>query len=663
MGQSSGHPGADRRSIPDVEVAEKVIIAPAPVDSVSDVSSIDKLLELADGEEWNIDAQVRSLQIAAVDPSRDAAAAERARGPSLAAPTPFDLSPLGSVSRPPPPLPSKAPPAPGSGSLPVPAALKKSLPPPLPPAASRADQIGTAIAQAAASGAARHARRSPERARRRARGGRRQGGPRARAHRAGDRGRDRARRRRADRWCTPRPRCKVDPRPRAQRTRCCAASGTVAGAIAAMLKHLEHELAAATEEAATVELLVEKARPARARRRKARRVRAAWEQALMRAPHHAAALKGLEVGARSRATQAIAGRRRDDANARRAPRAHGRRVRSRAAPRRVAARRARAHPGVAARHASTPRAARSSARCGSIRASGPCATRAFDHVAAHHDCGGARRGCSTKRRASRPSGARSARLELDAACHRADCAWRRRARDRAARARRGPRAHDADRRPARARRAGSPARARGPLGRGRARAARAPALRHRSRAPRVRAAARSRRCTSGSTIPRRRFADIQRALAIDPTDTDARRDARSPARRGGQATSSAWRSGSTRPRAPKTARSARERSAAPRRSARRLGAAARRGPPPARGVGRAPGRRRDRSTALARSCRPRRRERVDREVRALIELYAQARRARAIPGGEVAYLEKIAHAVGGADRRRRRARRARTRTS
>ncbi len=147
MGQS-GQSGADRRSIPDSEDVEKVIIAPASLDSASDIASIDKLLELADGEEWNIDAQVRSLQIAAVDPSRDAAAAERSRGPALVAPTPFDLTPLLSPSKAPPPLPlpgASRPPSPSSpnaGPPPLPAAAiggKKSLPPPLP---HRADQTG-----------------------------------------------------------------------------------------------------------------------------------------------------------------------------------------------------------------------------------------------------------------------------------------------------------------------------------------------------------------------------------------------------------------------------------------------------------------------------------------------------------------------------------------
>ncbi|MGH7283517.1 MAG: hypothetical protein ACRELY_18480, partial [Polyangiaceae bacterium] len=311
MGQSSGHPGADRRSIPDVEVAEKVIIAPASVDSASDISSIDKLLELADGEEWNIDAQVRSLQMAAVDPSRDAAAAERARGPSLAAPTPFDLSPIGSVSRPPPPLPSKAPPAPTSGSLPPP--LKKSLPPPLPPGASRADQSGP------------QSRKPPPlelpgnlvdllsaRVVSLEKGDDKVGLARAHIELSiaaetvlGDDARSMVHAEAA---------LKVDPR--------LAAAHAILrrkrhgrGAIAAMLNHLEHELAAATEETATVELLVEKARLLGAANEKPDVVRAVWEQALKRDSHHAGALKGLEVELATRTYAAIADQAQiDDAN-------------------------------------------------------------------------------------------------------------------------------------------------------------------------------------------------------------------------------------------------------------------------------------------------------------------------------------------------------------
>ncbi len=64
--------------------------------------------------------------------------------------------------------------------------------------------------------------------------------------------------------------------------------------IGTLLGHLEHELSASTAEASTVELIVERARLLEASGEKSEAVRAAWEQALTRAPHHAAALKGLE---------------------------------------------------------------------------------------------------------------------------------------------------------------------------------------------------------------------------------------------------------------------------------------------------------------------------------------------------------------------------------
>lgn len=302
MGQSGPQTGSDRSSNPDHEaVPDKVIISPIPIDSVSDVSSIDKLLELADGDEWNIDAQVRSLQIAAVDPSRDAAAAERARGPSLAPPTPFDLGPAGSPlttpSKGPPPLPKAS----ISGS--IPAVAKKSLPPPLPrppdqtgPQSRKSidiqvqppgtlvdlltaritslegsdDKVGLARAQIELSIAAEAI--------------------------LGDDARSMVHAEAA---------LKIDPR--------LAAAHAILrrkrhgrGAIAAMLGHLEHELAAATEETATVEFLVEKARLLGAANEKPEVVRAVWEQALKRDPHHAGALKGLETELATRTYAAIA---------------------------------------------------------------------------------------------------------------------------------------------------------------------------------------------------------------------------------------------------------------------------------------------------------------------------------------------------------------------
>ncbi|MCL2449099.1 MAG: hypothetical protein FWD17_09140, partial [Polyangiaceae bacterium] len=63
---------------------------------------------------------------------------------------------------------------------------------------------------------------------------------------------------------------------------------------AALLDHLEHELSAATGEGRRVELLCEKARVLESIGGRSDEVRAAWQQALDHAPHHPAALKGLE---------------------------------------------------------------------------------------------------------------------------------------------------------------------------------------------------------------------------------------------------------------------------------------------------------------------------------------------------------------------------------
>ncbi|MEO8798204.1 MAG: hypothetical protein ABI551_09990, partial [Polyangiaceae bacterium] len=286
-----------------------MIIAPASLDSASDIASIDKLLELADGEEWNIDAQVRSLQIAAVDPSRDAAAAERSRGPALVAPTPFDLTPLLSPSKAPPPLPlpgASRPPSPSSpngGPPPLPSAVaiggKKSLPPPLPQRADQTgpqgrkplelpptlvdllqariasletsdDKVGLARAQIEMSIAAETV--------------------------LGDDARSMLHAEAA---------LKVDPRLAAAHS-LLRRKRHGRGAISAMLAHLDHELQAATEETAIVELLVEKARLLGAANEKPDVVRAVWEQALKRDPHHAGALKGLETELAVRTYAAIA---------------------------------------------------------------------------------------------------------------------------------------------------------------------------------------------------------------------------------------------------------------------------------------------------------------------------------------------------------------------
>jgi len=72
-------------------------------------------------------------------------------------------------------------------------------------------------------------------------------------------------------------------------------------ALPAMLSHLDHELLAATGEAHRVELLAEKARLLEAVGDRGADVRTTWEQALVHAPNHAPALKGLEAELTSRA--------------------------------------------------------------------------------------------------------------------------------------------------------------------------------------------------------------------------------------------------------------------------------------------------------------------------------------------------------------------------
>jgi tetratricopeptide (TPR) repeat protein len=76
--------------------------------------------------------------------------------------------------------------------------------------------------------------------------------------------------------------------------------------IAEMLAHLDFELEAATSEAASVELLAEKARLVEALGTRPDAARSAWQQALTRAPNHAAALKGLEAQLFTRAHEGAA---------------------------------------------------------------------------------------------------------------------------------------------------------------------------------------------------------------------------------------------------------------------------------------------------------------------------------------------------------------------
>jgi tetratricopeptide (TPR) repeat protein len=72
-------------------------------------------------------------------------------------------------------------------------------------------------------------------------------------------------------------------------------------ALASMLGHLEQELFAAPSGAHKVELLAEKARLIEAIGDRGNELRSTWEQVLAQAPHHAGALKGLEVELHARA--------------------------------------------------------------------------------------------------------------------------------------------------------------------------------------------------------------------------------------------------------------------------------------------------------------------------------------------------------------------------
>jgi tetratricopeptide (TPR) repeat protein len=316
-------PGA--RAIATSEVSIEVDTDDLEPSSVppNSVNSIDKLLALT-GERWDVDDQVRTLK-AAVQETKQAPAEAPSRPRGIVLPTPYDIGakvapgsgpslgdhgPTSPSNRPPPPLPpprgSKGPPplprkgppplpSHSSGPPPLPGSVR---PPPLPPPAkpepsrlrgggedvltpgpliellsarvasleSSDDRVGTARAhielaiacevlgdEARAAGHAESALMvDPDL---------------ASAHAM-------LRRRKHSR----------------------AAIGT-------MLAHLDHELNAATAEAATVELIVERARLLDASGDKPDSVRAAWEQALTRAPHHAAALKGLEAELTERANR------------------------------------------------------------------------------------------------------------------------------------------------------------------------------------------------------------------------------------------------------------------------------------------------------------------------------------------------------------------------
>ncbi len=244
-------------------------------------------------------------------------------------------------------------------------------------------------------------------------------------------------------------------------------------AIAEMLAHLEYELESATGEAATVELLAEKARLVDALGEHADTARAAWEAALTRAEPRRGAqrARGADDGARrgggrlDRAVAPLGGIRRT----RGPPRAYGGRLRLGGAARGLAARREGADPRAPARPSGRrARRAGASGGAGPERRAGARGVRASPRRergrvrAVHRALGrGADRGGSGPKRSPR------ARRGLP----RAPPAPRRRARDPPPRTSGRARPDGDGDRSARPRRARHVARSRGRVARSRARAA------------------------------------------------------------------------------------------------------------------------------------------------------------------------------------------------
>lgn len=275
------HNGAGSGDAVDPVTLPGKAIAPPEPDSVTDVgerASIDRLLALTD-DGWDVDEQVRTLQREA----RDERTSRPPPGPATKPPVAGEQAPA-RPSRPP-PLPAarkkKPPPLPRGASGPPRGAVRtgqSTAPPPRPVAPDAAgeplaeilgarisvlescgDSIGLArahleLAIAGELGLADDAKASAH----------------ARAAIA------------ANPDCAPAHallRRSLRGRP----------------ALPTMIEHLEHELASATEAPGKAELLAERARLLDAAGGKADAARAAWEQALAHAPQHAAALKGLEV--------------------------------------------------------------------------------------------------------------------------------------------------------------------------------------------------------------------------------------------------------------------------------------------------------------------------------------------------------------------------------
>lgn len=315
MAQDAGPPGPSRakasQTSSEPETLPGSLLEEAEVEEdLDDLGSIDKLLAETD-QGWDIDAQVLTLQQAAgTKPLAEQSQSTGIRPPmpsrAVHIPTPFELAPSGTPSGYTPTSTALSVPAPAVSSPPpsivvpkrgskAPPPLPRKVPPPLPPSPSlslrtpepspvrlpadmsqpgvlvdllnariatlesKDDRVGLARAHMELAIASEAILGDDSRATMHAEAALRVDGTSSAAHAM-------LRRKKHARAALP-----------------------------AMLAHLEHELLAATSEAHKVELLAEKARLLDALGEKSAEVRGTWEQALVHAPNHAAALKGLEA--------------------------------------------------------------------------------------------------------------------------------------------------------------------------------------------------------------------------------------------------------------------------------------------------------------------------------------------------------------------------------
>lgn len=309
----------DAPSVDILDPALESAFDASSVDNLLAATSAESLLSIAGPESWDVNREMRVLQAAAAPSAWGAEALGRRS--SILLPSPHDLAPSHASPPPaevaaspsaPPVAPSRPPPLPTSRAVskPPPPVSKRPPPPPASTRRSQADLTGSSAA-----------RRSPLEALR----------PEALAElllariavlEASTQGPAlpgaQAARVIADKVGLARAQLELsavseilladDPRAIAHAEaalkvdpKMAAAHGTLRRkqhgrtALPMMLEHLEHELASSTDEASTIELLVEKARLLTARGDDPEIVRQVWQQALARAPHHPAALKGLEA--------------------------------------------------------------------------------------------------------------------------------------------------------------------------------------------------------------------------------------------------------------------------------------------------------------------------------------------------------------------------------